>query len=244
MMVADNSLDRLAMRVRPVGNPVMHQNWERLLFLHWPVEPSMLRPMIPPELEIDLYDNHAWLGITPFAMAGVRVAGLPEIPGLNSFLELNVRTYVHYDGMPGVYFFSLDASKIIPTLAARLFYGLPYFKAAMEFSATGPTYQFNSRRYDAHAEFSASWNTGRPLGEARFESLEFFLVERYGLFVKINDSICLVRIHHRPWLLEEAMVVHWRSSLASAPGLPESAGRPLAHFSHFLSVDTWEPQAL
>src|SRR5881296_4376481 len=107
------SLDRLAMRARPQGSPVMYQNWGNLLFLHWPIDPTSIRPLIPEELEIDTSDGKAWLGITPFAMTGVRFVALPPVPGLESFLELNVRTYVHFKGMPGIWFFSLDASKLI-----------------------------------------------------------------------------------------------------------------------------------
>src|SRR5437868_8915368 len=94
------ALDRLAMRARPPGEAIMRQNWEDLLFLHWSVAPALLRPLVPEPLEIDTFDGKAWIGITPFRVTGLRVAALPEIPGLNSFEELNVRTYVHYKGMP------------------------------------------------------------------------------------------------------------------------------------------------
>src|SRR5438270_5050495 len=120
-MIHTVELDRLAMRARPAGTPVMHQNWENLLFLHWAVDPDEIRPLVPAELELDLFADRAWIGVTPFRMTGVRLHSLPEVPGLNTFLELNVRTYVHHDGKSGIYFFSLDASKILPTIAARLF---------------------------------------------------------------------------------------------------------------------------
>src|ERR1041385_3822856 len=113
-MKQSGELDRLAMRSRPHGSPVMHQNWDNLLFLHWPIEPEALRPLVPAELQIDTFENQAWLSMSPFALTGLRMLSLPPIPGLNSFLELNVRTYVHRNGIPGIWFFSLDASKLIP----------------------------------------------------------------------------------------------------------------------------------
>src|SRR5687767_11115562 len=116
----ETSLDRLAMRARPEGSPVMHQNWENLLFLHWPIDPVAIRPLIPEGLEIDTFDGKAWIGITPFALTGLRVLSMPPIPGLDLFIELNVRTYVQYKGVPGIWFFSLDVSKLIPVLAARM----------------------------------------------------------------------------------------------------------------------------
>src|SRR5436190_9933780 len=103
-------LDRLAMRGRPPGKAVMEQNWENLLFLHWPVDPGLIRERIPEPLKLDLFEDQAWIGVTPFRVSGLHLMSLPPIPGLDSFNEINVRTYVHYQGKPGVWFFSLDAS--------------------------------------------------------------------------------------------------------------------------------------
>ena len=56
----------------------------------------------------------------------MRAAFLP-CPVSHVFPELNVRTYVTYQGKPGVYFFSLDASNLLAVWAARAVYHLPYF---------------------------------------------------------------------------------------------------------------------
>jgi len=234
-------LDRLAMRARPPGLPVMHQNWENLLFLHWPVAAEELRPLVPAELELDLFADRAWIGVTPFQMTGVRLHALPEIPGLNTFLELNVRTYVHHHGKPGIYFFSLDASKILPTVAARLFYFLPYFRAEMEFTETAGEFRFHSKRLNSRAAFQAAWRVGDRLPDPSLDSLAFFLVERYALFVEISSRIHAVRIYHHPWVLEEAIVSSWDSTMISALDLPQPEDEPLAHFSRFLNVEAWEP---
>ena len=76
----------------------MRQNWDNLLLMHWPVEPRVLRPLIPDGLEIDTFDGKAWIGITPFAVTHVRVLTLPPLPGLDSFIEVNARPYVHARG--------------------------------------------------------------------------------------------------------------------------------------------------
>src|SRR5215831_15051590 len=123
-------VDRLAMRAKPEGRPVMEQNWEKILFLHWPIDPALIQARIPPGLEVDLFEDKAWIGITPFKVTGLHLMSLPPVPGLDSFNEINVRTYVHYEGKPVIWFFSLDASKLIPVIAARLFYQVPYHSAA------------------------------------------------------------------------------------------------------------------
>jgi uncharacterized protein len=235
-------LDRLAARARPEGSPVMHQTWENLLFLHWSMDPRVMRPHIPDALELDLFEDRAWVGVTPFAVTGLHLPSLPAIPGFDSFLELNVRTYVHYRGMPGVWFFSLDASKTIPAMAARFLYGLPYFKAEMEFLANGAAFSFSSRRLDrSGARFEARWRMGELLRDADAESLAFFLVERYCLFTGSTERLSKTRIYHHPWILEEGLLESHHSSMISAAGLPDPVAAPLVHFSRSLNVEVWPP---
>src|SRR5438270_8598357 len=95
------TIDRLAIRSRPEGSQVMEQNWENLLFLHWSFEESAVRPFVPAALDIDTFDGKAWVGITPFKVTGLRLLSLPPIPLLDSFHEINVRTYVVHNGVPG-----------------------------------------------------------------------------------------------------------------------------------------------
>src|SRR5690348_5636242 len=94
----------------PQGPWAMAQNWEDLLFAHWPVPMEAMRALVPRGLNLDTFEGQAWIGIVPFRMSGVRLRGLPPMPGLSAFPELNVRTYVKSGGKPGVWFFSLDAA--------------------------------------------------------------------------------------------------------------------------------------
>jgi len=70
----------------------MHQNWGKLLFMHWPIGAELLRPLIPQQLEIDTFDGTAWIGVVPFTMWSIRASFLPPIPRTSAFHELNVRT--------------------------------------------------------------------------------------------------------------------------------------------------------
>ena len=142
----------------------MVQTWLDLLFAHWPIPPEHMRALVPPPLELDLYDGQAWVAVTPFRIAGLRPRGLPPLPGSSHFPELNVRTYVRYHGLPGVYFFSLDAGSRSAVLGARLAYGLPYLYADMSLEDDGDWIHYRSRRIsNPDAEFAGEY---RPVGEA------------------------------------------------------------------------------
>jgi len=227
-----DDLDRLAVRVPPPGWPIMYQSWGKLLFLHWSLPVESLRPLIPEPLVIDTFDGVAWVGITPFTMWGVRPAFLPPLPVLSESHELNVRTYVHLDGVPGIWFFSLDANNPLAVLGARLTYHLPYFHARMSLEQRDLTIHFTSRRTHrnaAPAEFGATWTVGERLPQSEPGSLEFFLTERYALYSARKDALYRARIFHRPWPLHEARLLSCRSTMIESQGLPLSGGAPLLH---------------
>ncbi len=244
-MEASTAMDRLAMRVRPEGSPVMEQNWEQLLFLHWPVPVELLRAHIPASLEIDTFEGTAWVGITPFKLSGLRLLSAPPIPGLSAFNEINVRTYVHHQGVPGIWFFSLDASRLLPALAARIFFMLPYYSADIEFSQLAGDLAVNMKRdLRPDIRFKARWRPGSLLRAPDVESLAFFLVERYCFFAELGGRLSFTRVYHHPWILREATVQGCESTLVGAAGLPEPAGDPLIHFSDGVQVQVWPPKEL
>ena len=225
----------------------MEQNWEKVLFLHWPFEPSIVRPLVPPDLEIDTWDNAAWIGITPFALTGLRLYPMPAIPGLSSFDELNIRKYVHHNGKHGIFFLSLDASKLLPALAARIFYQLPYFAAEIKLTENEDGYQFSSTRtLNPSTRFEASWKRGVRLRAPDTESLAFFLIERYCFFTTFERQVSMTRAYHSPWILEEAQLEHYEATLLAASGLPgpRTARSPASlpglgsNFSHQCPTDT------
>ena len=237
-------LERLAVRERPGGQPVMHQNWGKLLFMHWRVDEKHLRPLIPDSLTIDTYDGSAWVAVTPFTMWDIRAFPpyVPPVPGLNSMHELNVRTYVHLDKVPGVWFFSLDANSSVAVMAARAFFHLPYFTAEMSLEQEAATIIYSSARTDtdaAPAEFDATWKIGETLPYAHPGSLEFFLTERYCLYSAHKQKLYRARIHHEPWPLQQATLTALDSTMLETHGLPTPRDAPLLHYAEEVSVDIW-----
>ena len=240
-----SDLDRLAVRERPEGQPVMHQDWGKLLFMHWRIREESLRPLIPERLQIDKFDGSAWIAVTPFTMWDIRAFPpyLPPVPGLSSMHELNVRTYVHLDGVPGVWFFSLDASSSVAVMTARAFFYLPYFTAEMELEESGKSIVYSSRRAPQHdasgAEFNATWQIGETLPFSHPGSLEFFLTERYCLYSAHKQKLYRSRIYHQPWPLHKAELSALTSTMIESHGLPSPKDEPLLHYAEEISVDIW-----
>lgn len=229
----------------------MHQTWGKLLFIHWPIDTAVLRPLIPRQLEIDTFDGSAWIGVIPFTMWGIRAAFMPPIPGTSAFHELNVRTYVHLNGVPGVWFFSLDAASRLAVWGARRFYYLPYFYAQMSLDQSGNEIIYSSQRRDKHgppAGLQATWVIGDPLPSPSSgsidrnvcpTSLDFFLTERYCLYSENKGEVYRARIHHQPWPLHNATLSSLNSTMVESLGVTAPSGNPHLRYAEEISVEIW-----
>ena len=235
-------LERTAIRERPDGQPLIHQSWGKLLFMHWRIEEKELRPLIPAQLEIDTFDGTAWIGVIPFTMWDIRAFPpfVPAVPGLSAMHEMNVRTYVHYDRVPGVWFFSLDCNSSAAVLAARTFYHLPYFNADIEIDQRGAAIDYLlSRTEEPRADLKASWNFGETVPFSHPDSLEFFLTERYCLYSEHQDDLYRARIFHQPWPLHKATINSYQSTMIESLGLGSPPGEPVLNYAESLDVEIW-----
>jgi len=224
----------------------MHQEWGKLLFMHWRINENLLRPHVPSSLEIDTYGDSAWIAITPFTMWGIRAFPpfVPPVPGLDSMHELNVRTYVHYNGIPGVWFFSLDANSRAGVLGARAFFHLPYYNADIEMEGKKKIKYRLKRRDDPPAAFKAEWSVGDSLPQSQPGSREFFFTERYILYTEFDDELYRARIHHEPWELYEAELRTFGSTMLEATRLPQPKAEPIVHYAEQVSVDIWSLESV
>jgi uncharacterized protein YqjF (DUF2071 family) len=221
---------------------VMSQVWEKLLFAHWPVKASELRDLIPRSLDIDEFDGTAWVGVVPFLMRDVHPRYTWVVPPLSNFLELNVRTYVTKNGIPGVYFFSLDCSNSFAVWTAKSFYHLPYFDAIMSYrTGEDGIVHYESKRRNAPAQFQATYKpTGSMLRTAE-QSLDRFLTERYCLYTT-NKLGKLFRgvIHHHVWPLQAAeaeISINTMTDFTLNLKLPDCP--PILHYSERLETIEW-----
>jgi uncharacterized protein len=221
------------------------QTWRNLLFAHWPLEPAEVAPFVPEPLELETYDDQAWIGLTPFILTGFRLALTPPLPHFSTFPEVNVRTYVTYGGKPGIYFFSLDAASRVAVEGGRRLYRLPYFLAEIEAQTTAGRVAYRSRRVDecgGEARLRIRYGARGAGRSSRPGSLAHFLTERYCLYTVDEDRHPVrAEIHHPPWHLCEATAEISDNSMAP-PGLTLPGSEPLLHYSDVQDVLVWRPQ--
>ena len=225
---------------------VMRMTWEKLLFMHWPVPYEALRPHLPRGLQLETYDDQAWLGIVPFEMRRTRPRMMPAVPGVSTFPELNVRTYVNFGRKPGVYFFSLDAASRLAVWGARWMASLNYYFAEMSIRRRSGKIHYSSQRQhpDApRASFRANYWPVGPVFEAEPGSLEDWLTARYCLYsVDRRRRIHRLEIDHAPWPLQAAEAEIYENTMTDQLALELPSGPPLVHYASHLDVMAWRPE--
>jgi uncharacterized protein YqjF (DUF2071 family) len=224
----------------------MTQTWHDVLFAHWPVDPALLRANVPGSFPLDLFEGRAWIGVVPFQMTNVAPRGMPALPWVSAFPELNVRTYVRVGEKAGVYFFSLDAGSAVAVTTARMLLNLPYHVAAMSVEPVGQGVNYRSaRRDDAGARFEATYEPAGQAFQPLAGTLEHFLTERYCLYhLDHGGSPYRLNIHHAPWSLQPAHASIAVNTMRECNGLTAPDVAPLLHFAKRQDMVAWAPEGL
>lgn len=202
-----------------------------MTFVHWPADPRLVAPFLPRGVDPDILDGTTYIGLIALRMERVGPPGLPGLPYLGSFPEINIRLYsVGPDGRRGVVFRTMEASRLVPVLAARLGVRLPYQWAKMRAGRHGRVAAYTSKR---------RWpDRSRPgvrlrirVGEqiAQPSALENFVTARWGLHATwyTGNTFYLPNEHPR-WPLYRAQLLDLDEHLVRAVGLPGPEQPPVS----------------
>ena len=174
-----------------------YQEWHQTVFLHWELPVYFLEKYIPKGLKLDTYINMAWVSLASFQVKNMRHRNLPSLPYLSNFEEINIRTYVTRNGIPGIYLFSIETNKIIEVLLTRLFIGLPYKNATIK-RQRNQLYSENKKQ-----NHLLDIKIGKSKILKNKTELDVWLTERHSLYEICDDKICRFDIHHQEWKLRD-----------------------------------------
>lgn len=230
-----------------IRRPVMEQAWRDVAFLHWRVEPGRVQAMLPDGLTVDTFEGSGWVGLIAFEMVGIRVPHLPAVPYLGTFPETNVRTYVRdADGRQGVWFHSLEASRLLPVWTARTSYALPYMWARMDIQRAHGALRYRSSRRWPAPRGAGGVITMVPEGRRTTPTpLDVFLTARWGLFTTSRaGALRYAPVDHPEWHLHRAEVPHFRDHLVEAAGYPPMHDPPHVLWSPGVDVRVGRPRGV
>jgi uncharacterized protein YqjF (DUF2071 family) len=219
-------------------------DWRNALFLHWRVDAGALRRVIPPDLELDLYDGAAWISIVAFCITGARARGVPPFAALPPFNEINVRTYVRNEEKSGIWFLSLDAANALAVWAGRRVH-MPYVRARIDGSWDRANCAYRSERtgHRSSARFDAAARIEPAARVAAPATLEHWLVERYCFFtVDRRGRTLRGDVEHERWPLHDATATIAENTLLDAANVIPLDAAPLSHASPGVATHAWRPR--
>lgn len=227
---------------------VIDMDWRHVLVASWTVDDRTVARTLPRGLEPDTHGGDVYLSVVPFIMGNVRPHLAPRFIG-STFAELNLRTYVRPTdgGVPGIYFYNLDASDPVGVMLARRFYDLPYYRAAADVRRWDVTeYAFQSERTHEGVpplSFEATYRPTGPAEPATEGSLDEFLFERTRFYTE-NDAgeLRYGIVSHDPWDVAPAAIEFAANDLFRSNGFDTPTGDPHVRFSPGVAVRAGPPQ--
>jgi uncharacterized protein YqjF (DUF2071 family) len=216
----------------PDGTWKYYQEWHDTIFCHWKIPVKPLLEMLPPGLELDTLNGEAWITLVLFTVKKLRPKYIPAFIPVSNFDEVNLRTYVLHDNVPGIYFFSVEAQKAFSVLLAKMVTGIPYTHTSI--------------KRDYHRYSVKNGPDGRrvfcnyiPVNIIRRKSApDKWLTERYVLYLHENGNLYRYNVHHQPWPLKTMRIkkfrIHYRTGKLVLSGRPDRK-----HFAERVDVLVW-----
>jgi len=175
--------------------------WTNIFLVTYAVPEDLLRPRLPPGLELDRLDGHCFVSLVAFDFFKTRVLGIPW-PGFRNFPEINLRFYVRRGEQRGVVFIrELVPSGLVAWLA-RVFYNEPYRAVPMSSVVTDTETQVTVvHRVDTPGRMNLIRATGaKPAHQPPRESSEHFFKEHeWGYGITRRGRTMIYRVDHPIW---------------------------------------------
>lgn len=120
-----------------------------LAMVTYAVPPERVRPHVPPQFELDTRTDqqgkeHAFVSVVTFKNERMSMSLLPWLR--LTFLQVNYRTYVRYQGNPGAWFFTVVLQSPLAHFQRQVF-GAPAFTAPMRLTYDWDADRQHYRRY-------------------------------------------------------------------------------------------------
>jgi uncharacterized protein len=175
--------------------------WSNLFLATYPVPEELLRPRVPPGLELDRRDGHCFVSLVAFDFLETKVLGIPW-PGFREFPELNLRFYVRHGEQRGVVFIRELVPKAFVAWVANTFYNERYVSTTMSSA-------IREDEREVTAVYRLDWagrmhtitalGTKPAIHPSRDSAEHFFKEHEWGFNTSHKGKTNCYRVEHPPW---------------------------------------------
>jgi uncharacterized protein YqjF (DUF2071 family) len=213
--------------------PFLRAQWRHLAMVDYEVDPGLLRPLVPPGTELDLFEGHCFVSLVGFLFVDVRLRGL-RVPFHTRFEEVNLRFYVRRDAGGERRRAVTFVRELVPlpavALAARWRYGERYSSVPMRHRVSAAAVAYEWR-------FGGRWQGMEltPEPEAALPepgSEQEFITEHYWGYAATRRGTVEYEVVHPRWNVSRAeATVDCDAERLYGPGFAAAlAGAPSSAF--------------
>ncbi len=185
--------------------------WENLIMANYAVNPEVLKSYLPKGVELDLYENKAYVSLVGFMFKQTSLFKIP-IPFLGTFEEINLRFYVkRVEGEKikrGVVFINETVPyKLVAWLANKLYkehyIAIPTKNLIINRESTkNIRYEWRINKRWNHLAVNAAKENEQMLPG----SVEEFIFEHYYGYTKINSQLSQeYKVNHPRWQVNKVI---------------------------------------
>lgn len=175
--------------------------WRNLILANYAVPESLLRPRLPPGVDLDRRGGECFVSLVGFQFLDTRVLGV-SWPGYRDFPEWNLRFYVRHGDHRGVCFVREFVPSRLVAGIAQLVYNEPYRAARM-------TMRVDDSGPGASAEYSVAWGgqthrlaiagNSPPIRPGPETTEHFFKEHSWGFGVTRSGRLLRYEVSHPEW---------------------------------------------
>ncbi|PIA78851.1 hypothetical protein BFR04_04790 [Gaetbulibacter sp. 4G1] len=214
-----------------------YQEWNEAVFLHWEVNETLIKPLLPKNIELDIINGKTWVSLVAFNMNNIGIKSLPKIPHISDFHEINIRVYVVCNRKPSVYFLSMEGSKRSSCRVLKTLSKFPYRYSKMK---------RNESNYDSkNTAFNDSFHIKYKLDSlpVKKDKTDLWLTERYTVFQDYKKHIIEYDVHHVEWPIQN---IHIENLKINYPRFNHIINNKpdRVHYSKGVQVLTWDKKKL
>lgn len=217
--------------------PFLTAEWRYLAMLNFPVDPAVLRPLVPAGTELDTWRGQALVSVVGFRFLNTRLLGVP-VPWHRNFDEVNLRFYVRREAAGELRRGVTFIREIVPRRAiaalARFAYNEPYLHRPMRHLVPESPPPGDAGSVEYGWRHAGAWNSLRLRSSGPPETLEpgseeQFITEHYWGYTRQRDGATIeYPVRHPSWRVWQAVDAHLDcdASKLYGPGFVEALAAP------------------
>lgn len=214
-----------------------YQEWNKAIFLHWKVDASLIKPLLPKNIKLDTINEKTWISLVAFDMNNIGIKNIIKPPYISDFQEINIRVYTIYNNKPSVYFLSMEGSKRSSCRVLKTLSKFPYRYSKMKRNE----FNFESKNAALSDSFQIKYSLKSDSVEK--DETDLWLTERYAVFQDYKKHIIEYDVHHIEWPLQNIQIDDLQINYPRFNHIINNKPDKI-HYSKGVQVLTWDKKKL